>query len=178
MKNKKNRKYLVVLLIIILLAIAIGYAVFSSELTITGTATANSNWSVHFANPTATGDDTASLSSDDKTLTVNVALQYPGDKTTVTVDIVNEGKLDAKLKEFVITAEDGSSNEITGTNGVYTNGAIKMTLEQLTEGNLISATTGSQKYEMTFEWPENYDQVESVDDKTTFAISFNYEQAN
>ena len=35
--SKKNRKYFVVLLIVLLLGLAVGYAVFSDTLTISGT---------------------------------------------------------------------------------------------------------------------------------------------
>lgn len=51
-KTKKN--YLIIALIVILLTLAVGYAAFSGTLTISGTATANGTWDIHFANASVT----------------------------------------------------------------------------------------------------------------------------
>lgn len=174
-KSKKN--YLIVALIVILLALAVGYAAFTQQLQIIGTATAKGSWDIHFTSESidvGDAENTAVLSNEDHTLTVNVALKKPGDKRTVTVDIVNEGTVDATLKGFTIVAQDGSSQEISATGGVYTSGAIKMTLEQLATGTDLVAA-GSKTYTMTFEWPTDY-ASETVDDTATFTITFDYEQ--
>ena len=54
-KSKKNSA--IIVLIVLLLAIAIGYAAFSSTLTINGTATGTGSWDVKFT-------DTALLQAD------------------------------------------------------------------------------------------------------------------
>lgn len=175
-KSKKN--YLIVALIVILLALAVGYAAFTQQLQIIGTATAKGSWDIHFTSESIDVEDaenTVALSNDDHTLTVNVALKKPGDTRTVTVDIVNEGTVDATLKGFTIEAQDGSSQTISGTGGVYTYGAIKMTLEELSTGTDLVAETGSKTYTMKFEWPTDY-ASENVDDTATFTITFDYEQ--
>ena len=46
--KKQKRNYLLVALIVILLAIAVGYAAFSANITISGTATASGTWDVKF----------------------------------------------------------------------------------------------------------------------------------
>lgn len=176
-KSKKN--YLIVALIVILLALAVGYAAFTQQLQIIGTAKAKGSWDIHFTNETidvGDAENTAVLSNEDHTLTVNVALKKPGDTKTVTVDIVNEGTVDATLKGFTIVAQDGSSQTISGTGGVYTYGAIKMTLEELSIGTDLVAKTGSKTYTMTFEWPSNYTANTAVDDTATFTITFDYTQ--
>ncbi len=80
-----NKKVLMVLLIILLLIIAVGYAVFSETLTISGTANAKGTFDLEFQNAEIVkniGADvektTAEISVDKNTLTVNVAdLAYP-----------------------------------------------------------------------------------------------------
>ena len=181
MKNKQSKKYLIVVLIIALLAITLGYSLFLSELSITGTATASGSWDVHFKNVTKdfTEDDDnyATLKDSNKTLDVAVKLEYPGDSKTITVNIANDGELDAKLTAFTINAKDGTPTTIDPEGDVYTSGAIKMTLDSLTTGTTIAAG-GSQTYTMKFEWPSDYDDAETVNDVVTFEIAFDYQQAN
>ena len=175
-KNKKN--YLIIVLIAILLTLAVGYAAFSQQLQIAGTANAKGNWDIHFANAKMTGTDannTVELSDNDHKLTVNVSLTKPGDSKTVTVDIVNEGSVDATLKGFTIAAADGSSSTITGANGVYSTGSLRLTLQELTTGEDLVAQTGSKAYQFTIEWPSEYTSTD-VDDSATFTITFDYEQ--
>ena len=179
-KSKKN--YVLVALIVILLALAVGYAAFTQQLQIIGTAKAKGDWNIHFANPTIsvtpqeTGVNDAVLSENNHKLTVNVKLTHPGDSKTVTVDIVNEGSVDAKLTGFTIDAKDGSSTTISESGGAYTYGAIKMTLQKLSTGDLLAATTGTKTYTMTFEWPSDYAST-TVYDTATFTITFDYEQS-
>lgn len=178
-KSKKN--YLLIALVVLLIALAVGYAAFSQTLQITGTAKAQGSWDIHFTNESIDKNDTdntVTLSDSDHKLTVAVKLTKPGDKRTVTVDIVNEGSIDATLKSFTVTAKDGTGTTINGSNGVYTYNAIKMTLEQATTGETLAAETGSKTYTMTFEWPSDYTTTEgTIDDTATFDITFDYEQA-
>lgn len=177
-KSKKN--YLLVALVVILLALAVGYAAFSQQLQITGTATAIGEWNIHFANETMTPaqdeNNTVSLSDNNHKMAVAVSLAKPGDSRTVTVDVVNEGSVDATLTNFVITAEDGSSQKLSAAEGgVYTSGAIKMTLQQLTTDTDLEAKTGKTTYTMKFEWPDSYN-LENVNDTANFTITFDYSQ--
>ena len=177
-KSKKN--YLIIALIVILLALAVGYAGFTQNLQITGTATAKVNWDIHFENATTSNATIAAmptLTDNNHKMNVSVNLKKPGDTATVTVDIVNKGSVDATLTGFTITAENGQSTPISGTGGVYTEGAIKMTLQELTTNTELVNTTGKLTYTMTFEWPSDYN-TESVDDTANFVITFDYSQKN
>lgn len=176
-KTKKN--YFVVALAVILLAVAVGYAAFTQQLQITGTATAKGSWNIHFSTPTIDlqdAENSVTLSENDHKMQVNVALKKPGDSRTVTVKVVNEGSVDATLTGFTIEAKDGTSQPINASGGSYTYGAIKMTLQQLSTGTDLVAETGSQDYTMTFEWPSDYTSEEAVNDTATFTITFDYTQ--
>ena len=71
------------LIIVILLAIAVGYAAFSANITISGTATASGTWDVKFlsASVDTSSHGTANVTGDkNDTLSVNVTLdcEYSG----------------------------------------------------------------------------------------------------
>ena len=107
MRRKDRKKTFVYLLIILLVSIGIGYAFLNQDLTINGTGkvTAN-NWSIYFDNivfnsgnvALSTGDSAAAINSTTLTdVTYTITLQKPGDVYEFTVDVVNDGSLDAMV---------------------------------------------------------------------------------
>jgi len=74
-----NKKILILMLILLLLILSVGYAVFSDNLTISGTANAKGTFDLEFQNAEIVkniGADkektTVEISADKNTLTVNV----------------------------------------------------------------------------------------------------------
>ena len=107
MRRKDRKKTFVYLLIILLVSIGIGYAFLNQDLTINGTGkvTAN-NWSIYFDNivfnsgnvALSTGDVAAVINPTTLTdVTYTITLQKPGDFYEFTVDVVNDGSLDAMV---------------------------------------------------------------------------------
>ena len=106
MRRKRKNKYLV-LLFLLVLTLGIGYAFLNQDLTINGTGkvTAN-NWSIYFDNlvpnqnnvALSTGDSAAVINPTTLTdVTYTITLQKPGDFYEFTVDVVNDGSLDAMV---------------------------------------------------------------------------------
>ena len=101
-------------LLFILFGMGIGYAAISTTLTIDGTSDIDSaRWSIYFDNVQVTsGSVTADLPAitDDTTVSFSANLENPGDFYEFTVDIINDGTLDAKLNEInvlpVLTSEE------------------------------------------------------------------------
>lgn len=176
-KTKKN--YLIIALVIILLVLAVGYAAFSGTLTITGTATANGTWDVHFANasvtPTEGNTATINTTGASDTLTVSVNLAYPGDGATVAVDIVNEGTIDAKLTGFTVTGTGSTS--FSQSENVYQDDAIKVTVPEMTTGEVVAGTDGVCHFKFDVEWDETVTEVDEGGQTATFEITFDYEQS-
>lgn len=108
-KSKKN--YAMIALVVILLCLAIGYAAFSANLTINGTATATGTWDVKFVKAEMSDENhgTAVVTTDD-VVTVNAKLTFPGDACTVTVYIKNNGTIPATLNAFECYS-DAEGNE-------------------------------------------------------------------
>ena len=180
-KSKKN--YVAIVLIVLLLALAVGYAAFSSQLTISGTAKANGKWDVKFkANSasatqsivTGTATNTAVINSDGTEMTVTVNLATPGDGSNISVVVENTGSLDAKLTRFNVS---GDLTQVD-TSNVYQKSAIKLTVPDMTEGEVLTKGT-SKTFTFSVEWDEN---VKTLTDTTngesaTFTITFDYDQS-
>lgn len=109
-KNEKKKSHnVLVALVILLLGISIGYAALTTTLVINGESTIKKVvWNIHFANTrtedgsvsinTANGEKAAYIPNSEETrVEYKVALQRPGDYYEFTVDVVNDGTLDAKI---------------------------------------------------------------------------------
>ena len=177
MKKSKKTNVLAIL-IVFLLVLAVAYAAFNQTLTITGTATAQGSWDIHFENEsitTKTGNSvtigkTEGSTVNDK-LTVAAKLDYPGDKSTVSVDIANDGSVDAKLTAFTVTG-DG----FTQSGNVYTNEVIKVTVPAIAENEVLAATSGKKTFTFDIEWDSTKTDT-SVSKQAEFTITFDYVQA-
>lgn len=168
--KKSKRNYLLVVLVVLLLALAVGYAAFSANLTINGTATASGTWDVRFVDSTV---DTAThgtatvakTTAEGDTLNVDVTLSFPGDACTVTANIKNNGTIPAKLTGFTLKDDLGNT---------YSNTDIDVIVPTI-------ATDGSEVIEAGETCPVTF----AIKWKTTstatnvtakFKINFTYEQ--
>ena len=107
MKNKKKSKSVVLLLLLLILGISIGYAALTTTLNINGNTTIEkASWDIHFENLVkTTGSEVATVDAsidDTKTLIeYTVTLPKPGDYFEFTVDMVNNGTIDAMISEVL-----------------------------------------------------------------------------
>ena len=120
--NIKDRKLLYGVLSIVLICVftlSIAYAALSVTLNIQGSAQVTSaDWNIHFSNPIVTnGSVTTNVPSlvSATTIDFNTTLNMPGDFYEFTVDVVNEGSIDAIIDE--ITKEP----ELTTEQAKYLN---------------------------------------------------------
>lgn len=189
MKKSRKRNAIVLALIVLLIATAIGYAAFASTLNITGSATANGKWDVHFANASITKSETGNSveiqdgngdpATTGETLDVSVRLTYPGDTATVTVNVVNDSTCAANLTGFTVNAEDDGGTTLSPTNNVWTDGVLQMQLNvpNFTANSTTIASGASQTYTMTFTWVDD-NVTNEADITANFGIEMNFAQPN
>ena len=110
--NIKDRKLLYGVLSIVLICVftlSIAYAALSVTLNIQGSAQVTSaDWNIHFANPVVTnGSVTTNVPTllNATTVNFNTTLSMPGDFYEFTIDIVNEGSIDAVIDGINKTPE-------------------------------------------------------------------------
>lgn len=167
-KSKKN--YILIALVVLLLALAIGYAAFSANLNINGTANASGQWDVKFVSATVNTEEhgTAKITTTDKesdTINVEVDLAYPGDACTVTANIKNGGNVPAKLTKFELTDDTGAK---------YENPDIDVIIPTIaTDGSEVIAAGETCPVTFGIKWNTDSEETEAT---AKFKISFTYEQ--
>lgn len=164
-KTKKN--YVLIALIVILIALAVGYAAFSTNLTINGTATGTGTWDVKFTDAQISAESYGTaVVTNDSTITVNAKLAYPGDACTVTAKIKNNGNVPAKLTAFNVTNPDG---------GDYDSEDINVTLPDIAQnGSEVIAAGETCTVTFVIEW-DSESKAQNI--SSTFKINFTYEQS-
>ena len=129
-----NKKYLIVGLFIVLLVMSVGYAAFSTSLSITGTGSISTSWNIEITDIT-TSDIVGSASNDkspsyDKlSATFSTNLVSPGDSITYNIKVENKGSLDAMLDKISLVKTD--------------NPAIKYETSGISEGDILYKNTSS-----------------------------------
>ncbi len=111
-----NKKIIIVTLSVLVLVMVIGYAAFSSNLKINGTANIVSKWSIEFTQIKTKSkvggvQEVSSPQATGTTATFNVSFQSPGDKIIYEVTLENKGTLDAIINNI-------SANE-KGSGAIY-----------------------------------------------------------
>ena len=162
----KNKKTLVIGILCALVAImAVGYAAFSTVLTITGTANIASEWKVVFTNITQVSKTSGvSIKStpvaSGTTATFNVGLTSPGDKIVYKITLANQGTIDAVIRNIQASATDSP--------------AIIFTVEGVNIGDELKNKT-SKDFTVTIEYDPH---VTSQPDKLqkTLSVSIITEQ--
>jgi hypothetical protein len=120
-KNKNTQVLVIAVLSFAILFMSVGFATYASTLNINGTSTINvPGWDVHFANVNVSSGSvnattTPSIASDGLSINYAVSLNEPGQYYEFTVQIVNNGTMDAELSAApvlsgVSTAQDVYTN--------------------------------------------------------------------
>lgn len=205
MKRKSNKKYFIVLLLIAVLLLAVGYAAFSDQLNITGSASANGKFDIVFAEAKVLdkhgieekeGDETTQvkcdISDDKKTLTVKVpGMKYPGAGARFEAIIKNNGTIPAKVKAIraIVNGEDVTEqindkyyNEIPGSIiglehiKIAGLGEFNAKLhDETTGGNNILEAGKNCGFTFTVYWDENATTNIEDTEEVEFTLEIDYE---
>ena len=127
--ERDKRNYLIIALCAILVVMGVGYAAFSSLLTINGTANISNSWCVGFDNTktnemevtkgvstgenptgTMTYSGTACGSTLQPNSSLNAHFYQPGDQIEYTLTITNKSTVTAAIKSILVDGESVTSN--------------------------------------------------------------------
>ena len=110
-KDKTFKIVLIASLVVAVIGLSIAFAALSRQLTINGTGTFDrAGWDIYFENlssPTlkgaATTTGTPTLASNGPSISnINVTLSHPTDEVKYTVDITNNGDIDAEIESITL----------------------------------------------------------------------------
>lgn len=169
-KSKISKLVIIAILMIALLNLSVGYAQVSDGVYVSGIASVKDTFSLRFSNAKVEkvvganrSRTTAKISMDGKILSVNVSdLAYPGAGVEFSVDIVNEGTIPAVVKRIYATNNGESIIQINRLDKIENTKQILEAGEQYT-------------IRFSVEWP--IEQAISLDEKISFDIQIEYEQA-
>ncbi len=154
-----NKNILIGGLLAVILVMAVGYAVFSTTLTVNGTANITSSWNVGYDTTktsgtgviTTTGTASAGTITYDSAQAATIApsLVAPGDSVTYTLTVKNTGSLAATLGTPTITNPTGCT--VSGLTCTSTSGNIKFTVTAPASSSL-AASTGTTTFTVKAEY--------------------------
>ena len=145
MEKERRVKWLVIVsLIVAVLGLTIAFAALSETLTINGTATLDAaKWGIKFNNLTSgtkIGDaivnNEATIADDKVTIeNIDVTLKTPGDSVTYTVDLVNEGTINAEISNIKVPELTEEQKRYIDFKVTYDTG------EEVTQGDILNSET-------------------------------------
>ena len=163
--ESKHKNALIGALLAVVFVMAVGYAAFTQQLQITGTANVaetSSTWNVHFDETKTTGtgvvDATTGtggtvaptgaieFSDNNHTADLTATLIQPGDSVKFTLTIENEGAISADLAAPVITSTTGGN--VSGTT--VTQGNITFEVEGPSVSTVAPGSTATFNVTATF----------------------------
>ena len=107
-KERRTKALVIVVMLIVVAGLTVAFASLSSVLNINGTAYLDAaKWGIKFQNlsePSIVGEasdaKTAKIEKDVSINDIKVTLSKPGDSVTYTVDLVNDGDINAKIENI------------------------------------------------------------------------------
>ena len=192
MKDKKN--LLIAALVFAIVVMAVGYAAFSTTLTINGKATVEAAWDVEITGITRSGqsdaaavEDTTSPTFTTTTANFDVKLKAPGAWAEYTVTVANKGTINAVLDTSAVVASGttlvtGTASDIAGTPN---ENIIKYSITTAPAASLPAPAVGSTADTTTLvirvEWDPTVAYTaptapDAVDEEITLAVV--YKQAS
>ena len=180
--NKKKEKSVILLLIVAIVLMAVGFAAYSTTLTINGNVTVKpTKWSVHYGTLAATSGSvtegtTASIDETQTKFTFNVTLNKPGDFYEATLPVVNDGSFDAKLTEVTMSTLTAAQQKylkytITYDNGTpYTATATGLNIE------LKAGTTKNAVVKVEYLQPDASSDLPQADVTVQVSGTLKYDQ--
>ena len=189
MRKKKKRNNFILALIVIVVSMSLGYAFLNTDLTINGTSKIPANsWNIYFDNIQITSGS-VELSSGDSAPVINpsnltnidyiISLKEPGDFYEFTVDVINDGTIDAMIGTI---SNKMNGTEISSTNPLpsYLNYSITYEDNFSIEEKHLLAANSTETYKVRLEYRTDIDPSDLPNSGATLPLSYsvNYIQAD
>ena len=117
---ERSKKTVMIVLCAAIFLMAVGFAAFSTTLTIDGTANVSSDWNVVFTDievvSKTDGATSKSAEASGTTATFDVGLINPGDNIVYVITVENQGTLDAIIENITATASDNPAIDFAISN--------------------------------------------------------------
>ena len=174
-KERRTKALVIVVLLVVIAGLTVAFAALSTTLNINGTAYLDAaKWGIKFKNlsepvsiGTATTTGTAKIeeTKSAEITGINVGLSTPGDKVTYTVDLVNEGTINAKIdniEKTVLTSEQQRylTFKVTDKEG-----------KEVSEGDILSAGE-TRKLTITIEFIKDLTKEDLPTSTSTISLSY------
>ena len=106
-RYSRHKSIVYLFVVLLLCGLGLGYASIKTDLSIIGTSKfINASWDVHFENiqvkEGSITPTTPATITDDTTVSFSAQLEEPGEFYEFTIDVVNEGTLDAMIESFQV----------------------------------------------------------------------------
>ena len=175
-KERRTKALVVVVLLIVVAGLTVAFAALSATLNINGTAYLDAaKWGIKFENlssptkigsATTTGTAKIEESKSAEITGINVSLSTPGDKVTYTVDLVNEGTINAKIdniEKTVLTSEQQRylTFKVTDRDG-----------KEVSEGDILSKGE-TRNLTITIEFIKDLTKEDLPKQTSTISLSYN-----
>ena len=181
-RNIKKKRIMWSLLI--LFAIAIGYAAISTQLKIDGTTSiSKQSWNIYWENPVVTAGSVTivppTITPDETGAVWGVELGFPGDFYEFTIDAVNAGTMDAKIKAITPTITPAKPDYINYTITMANGDPLEVN-HSLPKANNGTPTKETYKVRVEFDPNTTTETLNTITSTTTYEykLVINYGQAN
>lgn len=162
--RRSNTRYFLIGFIAFAVILAGAYALLTTTLNITGTATGATDFKLEFTNVNVTDNTkaTATTNTDNTVITIATNLAYPGDTVTTNFTISNTGSLPARVDNLTINNPSSTdfTVQITGLAGI--------------EGTTL-AVGGTTVGSIVITW--NTSSTNPTPESVTFGVTIDYSQA-
>ena len=174
-KERRTKALVIVVLLIVIAGLTVAFAALSTTLNINGTAYLDAaKWGIKFENlsepvkvGTASTSGTAKIEETKSAEIngINVNLSIPGDKVTYTVDLVNEGTINAKIdniEKTILTEEQQRYLTFKVTDKDY---------NEVSEGDILSSGE-TKKLIITIEFIKDLTKEDLPTSTSTISLSY------
>ena len=177
-RGKKRKQQLISILFVLLSAIGIGFALLRADLKIVGVYKINNaKWDIYFDNiqispasvALSTGDSAPTIAQDKTTINYTITLNKPGDYYEFTVDVKNDGDIDAMV-ESVSFIVNGNENNPLPTYLQYR--VSYLDTGRIPAANHVLLANTQRTYKVKLEFKKDIDNSELPNTLQTNTISF------